>query len=48
LARVKADVVRDIERGRTKVPAYDKLIRLAFALRMPASDLLPVKLPKAS
>jgi transcriptional regulator with XRE-family HTH domain len=41
-ADVKMTVISDIERGKTSVPAYDKLVRIACALDLQPHQLYPV------
>jgi transcriptional regulator with XRE-family HTH domain len=42
-AKVKVTLISDIERGKTSVPAYDKLVRLACALGLRPHELFPIK-----
>jgi transcriptional regulator with XRE-family HTH domain len=41
-AKVRVTLISDIERGKTSVPAYDKLVRLACALGVRPQELFPV------
>lgn len=41
-AGVAASVIADIERGKTAIPAFDKLVKIARALGMDPEQLCPV------
>jgi transcriptional regulator with XRE-family HTH domain len=47
-AGVKPNIIQDIERGKTEMPGFDRLVRLARALDMDPEELCPVPERKAS
>jgi transcriptional regulator with XRE-family HTH domain len=43
---VHINTITDIELDKSRVPAYDKLVRLAMALDVTPEQLMPVSLPR--
>ena len=44
-AGVHKAVIADVEAGKTKIPAYDRLVRIARALGVDPETLCPVDVP---
>lgn len=42
LAGVATSVIADVERGKTGIPAFDKVVKIARALGVDAEQLCPV------
>jgi transcriptional regulator with XRE-family HTH domain len=47
-AGVRKTLISDIERGKTLVPGYDKVVKIACALSIRAGDLCQVDCPCGS